>query len=111
MSPETGVARTYLDWIATLPWTERTDDVLDVARARQVLDEDHYGLDEVKERVLDYIGVLSLVERLDGPVICLVGPPGVGKTSLGRSIARAMGRKFLRLSLGGVRDEAETRAH
>jgi ATP-dependent Lon protease len=111
MSPESGVARTYLDWIAALPWTERTDDVLDVAHARRVLDEDHYGLDDVKERVLDYIGVLSLVERLDGPILCLVGPPGVGKTSLGRSIARAMGRKFVRMSLGGVRDEAEIRGH
>jgi ATP-dependent Lon protease len=111
MSPESGVARTYLEWIAALPWSERTDDVLDVAHARQVLDEDHYGLDDVKERVLDYIGVLSLVERLDGPIICLVGPPGVGKTSLGRSIARALGRKFVRMSLGGVRDEAEIRGH
>jgi ATP-dependent Lon protease len=111
MSPESGVARTYLDWIAALPWKERTDDVLDVAHARRVLDEDHHGLDDVKERVLDYIGVLSLVERLDGPILCLVGPPGVGKTSLGRSIARAMGRKFVRMSLGGVRDEAEIRGH
>jgi ATP-dependent Lon protease len=111
ISPEAGVVRTYLDWIAALPWRERTDDVLDVAHARRVLDEDHYGLEDVKDRVLDYIGVLSLVERLDGPILCLVGPPGVGKTSLGRSIARAMGRKFVRMSLGGVRDEAEIRGH
>ena len=111
ISPEAGVVRTYLDWIAALPWKERTDDVLDVAHARRILDEDHYGLEDVKERVLDYIGVLSLVQRLDGPILCLVGPPGVGKTSLGRSIARAMGRKFVRMSLGGVRDEAEIRGH
>jgi ATP-dependent Lon protease len=111
ISPEAGVVRTYLDWIAALPWRERTDDVLDVTHARRVLDEDHYGLEDVKDRVLDYIGVLSLVERLDGPILCLVGPPGVGKTSLGRSIARAMGRKFVRMSLGGVRDEAEIRGH
>ena len=111
MSPESGIARTYLDWIAALPWRERTDDVIDVAAARRVLDEDHHGLEDVKERVLDYIGVLSLVERLDGPMLCLVGPPGVGKTSLGRSIARALGRKFVRMSLGGVRDEAEIRGH
>jgi ATP-dependent Lon protease len=111
ISPEAGVVRTYLDWIAALPWRERTDDVLDVAHARRVLDEDHYGLEDMKDRVLDYIGVLSLVERLDGPILCLVGPPGVGKTSLGRSIARSMGRKFVRMSLGGVRDEAEIRGH
>jgi ATP-dependent Lon protease len=111
LSPEAAVSRNYLDWVAALPWTERTDDVLDVAHARRVLDEDHYGLDEVKERILDHIGVLSLVQRVEGPILCLVGPPGVGKTSLGRSVARAMGRKFVRMSLGGVRDEAEIRGH
>ncbi|HYD53066.1 MAG TPA: endopeptidase La, partial [Gemmatimonadaceae bacterium] len=111
LAPEAAVARNYLDWIVSLPWTERTDDVLAVSHARRVLDEDHYGLEEVKDRILDYIGVLSLVGRLDGPILCLTGPPGVGKTSLGRSIARAMGRKFVRMSLGGVRDEAEIRGH
>ncbi|MEP6492304.1 MAG: endopeptidase La [bacterium] len=111
LSPESTVARNFVDWIIALPWTERTDDVLDVAHARFVLDEDHYGLEEVKDRILDYIGVLSLVERMEGPILCLVGPPGVGKTSLGRSIARALGRKFVRMSLGGVRDEAEIRGH
>ncbi|HTI64367.1 MAG TPA: endopeptidase La [Gemmatimonadaceae bacterium] len=111
LSPESTVARNFVDWILALPWSERTDDILDVAHARRILDEDHYGLDEVKDRILDYIGVLSLVERMDGPILCLVGPPGVGKTSLGRSIARALGRKFVRMSLGGVRDEAEIRGH
>jgi ATP-dependent Lon protease len=111
ISPESSVSRNFVDWILALPWTARTDDVLDLAHARQILDEDHYGLEEVKDRILDYIGVLSLVGRLDGPILCLVGPPGVGKTSLGRSVARAMGRKFVRMSLGGVRDEAEIRGH
>lgn len=111
MSPEATVVRNYLDWILALPWSERTDDVLDVAHARQVLDEDHFGLADVKDRILDYLAVLGLVGRLEGPILCLVGPPGVGKTSLGRSIARAMGRKFVRMSLGGVRDEAEIRGH
>jgi ATP-dependent Lon protease len=111
LSPESTVARTYVDWLLALPWSARSDDVLDVAHARRVLDEDHYGLDEVKDRILDYIGVLSLVGRMEGPILCLVGPPGVGKTSLGRSIARALGRKFVRMSLGGVRDEAEIRGH
>jgi ATP-dependent Lon protease len=111
LSPESTVARNFVDWILALPWTERTDDVLDVAHARRILDEDHYGLEEVKDRILDYIGVLSLVERMEGPILCLVGPPGVGKTSLGRSVARALGRKFVRMSLGGVRDEAEIRGH
>ncbi|HKO15650.1 MAG TPA: endopeptidase La [Gemmatimonadaceae bacterium] len=111
LSPESTVARNFLDWILALPWTERSDDVLDVAHARRVLDEDHHGLEEVKDRILDYIGVLSLVGHLEGPILCLVGPPGVGKTSLGRSIARALGRRFVRMSLGGVRDEAEIRGH
>src|SRR5689334_16571566 len=111
LSPESTVARTYVDWLLALAWTERSDDVLDVSHARRVLDEDHYGLEEVKDRILDYIGVLSLVGRMEGPILCLVGPPGVGKTSLGRSIARALGRKFVRMSLGGVRDEAEIRGH
>jgi ATP-dependent Lon protease len=111
MAPEATVARNYLDWMAALPWAERTDDVLDVTHARAILDEDHHGLDEVKERIVDYIAVLSLVGRLEGPILCLVGPPGVGKTSLGRSVARALGRKFVRMSLGGVRDEAEIRGH
>ena len=111
LSPEATVARNFVDWVLALPWTERTDDALDVAKARIVLDEDHYGLVEVKERILDYIAVLSLVGKLEGPILCLVGPPGVGKTSLGRSIARALGRRFARMSLGGVRDEAEIRGH
>jgi ATP-dependent Lon protease len=111
MSPEFTVARNFVDWIVSIPWTERTDEMLDVAYARAILDADHYGLDEVKDRILDFIAVLSLVGRLDGQILCLVGPPGVGKTSLGRSIARALGRKFVRMALGGVRDEAEIRGH
>jgi ATP-dependent Lon protease len=111
LSPEASVARTYLDWLLAVPWSARTDDVLDVAHASRVLDDDHYGLAEVKDRILDFIATLSRVGTLAGPMLCLVGPPGVGKTSLGRSIARALGRSFARMSLGGVRDEAEIRGH
>jgi len=111
VAPEAAVIRTYLDWILALPWIEKKDDNLDVAHAGRILDDAHFGLDEVKERILDHIAVLSLVEELQGPILCLVGPPGVGKTSLGRSIATALGREFIRASLGGVRDEAEIRGH
>ena len=111
MSPEFTVSRNFIDWIVALPWEERTDEVLDVSHARQILDEDHYGLEEVKDRILDFIAVMALVGHVEGQILCLVGPPGVGKTSLGRSIARALGRKFIRMALGGVRDEAEIRGH
>jgi ATP-dependent Lon protease len=108
---EHGVIRNYLDWIADLPWSKRSEDRLDVVAARQVLDEDHYGLEKVKDRIVEYIAVLSLKRDLRGPILCFMGPPGTGKTSLGRSIARALGREFERISLGGVRDEAEIRGH
>ncbi len=108
---EYGVIRTYVDWILSLPWTETTDDNLDLDRAREILDEDHYDLEKVKERILEYLAVSKLKNDLSGPILCFVGPPGVGKTSLGQSIARTLGRKFVRLSVGGVRDEAEIRGH
>jgi ATP-dependent Lon protease len=111
MSAEATVVRNYLDWFLALPWYEYTDDKLDIKEAERILEEDHYGLDKVKQRILEYLAVQSLVGQIKGPILCLVGPPGVGKTSLGKSLARAMGRKFVRVSLGGVRDEAEVRGH
>jgi len=116
-SPEYSVARTYVDWLADLPWSKSTKDQIDIKEALKILDEDHYGLSKIKERIIEYLAVRNLKQKKDpdgavrGPILCFAGPPGVGKTSLGKSIARAMGREFVRLSLGGVRDEAEIRGH
>lgn len=110
-SPESTVARSYLDWMIHIPWSKRTRDNLDVERARDILEADHYDLKKVKERILEYLAVCKLTKGLRGPILCFVGPPGVGKTSIGQSIARSMNRKFVRMSLGGVRDEAEIRGH
>ena len=110
-SPEIGVSRTYIEWMLDLPWGKTTPDNLDLKRARRVLAEDHYGLEEVKERVIEYLAVCRIKNNMKGPVLCFVGPPGVGKTSIAKSIARALGRKFVQMSLGGVRDEAEIRGH
>ena len=116
-SPEYNVSRTYIEWLSDLPWSESTDDRIDLKEAMKILDDDHYGLDKVKERIIEYLAVRNLKQKKDpdgrvrGPILCFGGPPGVGKTSLGKSIARSMGRKFVRLSLGGVRDEAEIRGH
>src|SRR5207302_732360 len=111
MSAEATVVRNYIDWLLKVPWKKRTKIIKDIARAQKVLDEDHYGLEKVKERIVEYLAVQQRVDKLKGPILCLVGPPGVGKTSLGQSIARSTNRKFVRMSLGGVRDEAEIRGH
>ncbi len=111
MSAEATVVRNYIDWILSLPWFEKTKDKIDIDEATRILDEDHYGLEKPKERILEYLAVQALVKKIKGPILCFVGPPGVGKTSLARSIARSMNRNFIRLSLGGVRDEAEIRGH
>lgn len=110
-SAEASIIRTYLDWMCDLPWDKQSDDNLDIAHAKDVLDEDHFDLEKIKDRILDHLGVCKLRKALKGPIICFAGPPGVGKTSLGKSIARAMGRQFVRLSLGGIKDESEVRGH
>src|ERR1051325_6245802 len=110
-SPEFGITRNYLDFIVALPWNKATEDTLDLAAAEKILEEQHFGLRKVKDRLLEYLAVIKLRKQLKGPILCLVGPPGVGKTSLGRSVADALGRKFARISLGGMRDEAEIRGH
>jgi ATP-dependent Lon protease len=111
MSPEATVIRTYIEWILDLPWEKSTSDNLDLNRAKEILDQDHYGLEKVKDRILEYLAVLSRVQKIKGPILCFIGPPGVGKTSIAKSVARSLGRNFARISMGGVKDEAEIRGH
>src|SRR6185503_17783994 len=111
MSAEATVVRNYLDWLLSIPWNKKSKVKKDLPQAQSILDNDHYGLEKVKERIVEYLAVQNRANKLTGPILCLVGPPGVGKTSLGKSIAKATGREFVRVSLGGVRDEAEIRGH
>ena len=111
MSAEATVIRNYLDWVLSIPWNNPSTVSKNINKARNILEADHYGLDKVKDRILEYLAVQKRIERIRGPILCLVGPPGVGKTSLGKSIASATGRSFVRMSLGGIRDEAEIRGH
>ena len=111
MSAEATVIRNYIDWITSIPWNKNTESKINLDKANKVLDEDHYGLDKVKDRIIEYLAVQTRIKKPKGPILCLVGPPGVGKTSLGKSIARALDRPFIKVSLGGVRDESEIRGH